>query len=214
MDNVVSIYHEGTVERDDYGCVKFVNMQSMVVLLIEKPSFSELVASAREELYCHEDDDITVEGVLHLGSPFNIQRKMIPIWCADKWENDVRSVMKRHVGIMNDSDAYEMGMYLDSDNDRPVGEMTESDVEMFRRCFPDRRDPRVHEFSDLSHSNHACAEGSDDELLEAPEAGPSIVIEEGSALMRWLQAFAVIKKRPYKVLHSYAEHRYTVVCDK
>ncbi|RCV39584.1 hypothetical protein SETIT_8G235700v2 [Setaria italica] len=118
------------------------------------------------------------------------------------------------VGIMNDSDAYEMGMYLDSDNDRPVGEMTESDVEMFRRCFPDRRDPRVHEFSDLSHSNHACAEGSDDELLEAPEAGPSIVIEEGSALMRWLQAFAVIKKRPYKVLHSYAEHRYTVVCDK
>ena len=26
--------------------------------------------------------------------------------------------------------------------------------------------------------------------------------------------FAVIRKRPYKVLHSYAEHRYTVVCDK
>uniref|UniRef100_K3XRS8 MULE transposase domain-containing protein n=1 Tax=Setaria italica TaxID=4555 RepID=K3XRS8_SETIT len=47
-----------------------------------------------------------------------------------------------------------------------------------------------------------------------------MVIEKGRvfkdllALKRWLQAFAVIRKRPYKVLHSYAEHRYTVVCDK
>uniref|UniRef100_K4A1N4 SWIM-type domain-containing protein n=1 Tax=Setaria italica TaxID=4555 RepID=K4A1N4_SETIT len=47
-----------------------------------------------------------------------------------------------------------------------------------------------------------------------------MVIEEGRvfkdlpALKRWLQAFAVIRKRPYKVLHSYAERCYTVVCDK
>ena len=47
-----------------------------------------------------------------------------------------------------------------------------------------------------------------------------MVIENGRvfkdlpALKRWLQAFAVIRKRPYKVLHSYAERRYTVVCDK
>uniref|UniRef100_K3XTE6 Aminotransferase-like plant mobile domain-containing protein n=1 Tax=Setaria italica TaxID=4555 RepID=K3XTE6_SETIT len=47
-----------------------------------------------------------------------------------------------------------------------------------------------------------------------------MVIEEGRVfkdlpvLKRWLQAFAVIRKRPYKVLHSYAERRYTVVCDK
>ena len=47
-----------------------------------------------------------------------------------------------------------------------------------------------------------------------------MVIENGRvfndlpALKRWLQAFTVIRKRPYKVLHSYAERRYTVVCDK
>uniref|UniRef100_K3ZEI7 SWIM-type domain-containing protein n=1 Tax=Setaria italica TaxID=4555 RepID=K3ZEI7_SETIT len=47
-----------------------------------------------------------------------------------------------------------------------------------------------------------------------------MMIEEGRvfkylpALKRWLQAFAVIRKRPYKVLHSYAQCRYTVVCDK
>uniref|UniRef100_K4A195 SWIM-type domain-containing protein n=1 Tax=Setaria italica TaxID=4555 RepID=K4A195_SETIT len=98
--------------------------------------------------------------------------------------------------------------------------MTESDIEMFRRIFPGCRDPIVHEFSDLTLSDQAFAEGRDDELLEAPEASPSMVIEEGRVfkdlpvLKRWLQAFAVIRKRPYKVLHSYAERRYTVVCDK
>ena len=32
---------------------------------------------------------------------------------------------------------------LDSDDDRHVGELIESDVEMLRRIFPGRRDPRV-----------------------------------------------------------------------
>uniref|UniRef100_K3ZZT8 Uncharacterized protein n=1 Tax=Setaria italica TaxID=4555 RepID=K3ZZT8_SETIT len=109
-----------------------------------------------------------------------------------------------------------MGVDLDSDDDRPAGEMTESDIEMFRRIFPGRHDLIVHEFSDLTLFDQAFAEGRDDELLEAPEASPSMVIEEGRvfkdlpALKRWLQAFAVIWKRPYKVLHSYAERRYTV----
>ena len=85
------------MERDRYGYIEFVEMQSMPVLFNEKPSFSELVARAREELHCHgadDDDVITVEGVLHLGSPPNILRKMIPIGCADQWENYVRSAMK------------------------------------------------------------------------------------------------------------------------
>ena len=93
MDNLVSIYHGGTVKRDRYGYVKFVEMQSVSMLFNEKPSFSELVARAREKLHCHGADDyggIAVEGVLHLGSPPNILRKMIPIWCADQWENYVR----------------------------------------------------------------------------------------------------------------------------
>ena len=113
-----------------------------------------------------------------------------------------------------------MARALDSDDDRPVRELTESDIEIPRHIFPGRRDLRVHKFSDLAHSDQACAEGHGDELLEAPGAGPNMVIKNGRvfkdlhALKRWLQAFAVIRKRPYKVLHSYAEHRYTVVCDK
>ena len=77
------------------------------------------------------------------------------------------------VEIMKDLEPYEMVRALDSDDDRPIGELTESDVEMMRRIFLGRHDPRVHEFSDLAHSDQAFAEGRDDELLEAPEAGPN-----------------------------------------
>jgi hypothetical protein len=78
----------------------------------------------------------------------------------------------------------------------------------------------VHEFSNLTHSDQAFAEGRDDELQEAPETGHSMEIEKGRVfndlpvLKRWLQAFVVIRKRPYKVLYSYAERRYMVVCDE
>ena len=83
------------MERDRYGYVEFVGMQSVPMLFNEKPSFSELVARAREELHLHgADDGNAVEGVLDLGFPPNILRKMIPIGCADQWENYVRSAMK------------------------------------------------------------------------------------------------------------------------
>ena len=72
------------MERDRYGYVEFVDMQSVPVLFNKKPSFSELVARAQEELHCHDDDGIIVEGVLHLGSSPNILRKMISIGCADQ----------------------------------------------------------------------------------------------------------------------------------
>ena len=96
------------------------------------------------------------------------------------------------VETMNGLEPYEMTRALDSDDDRPVRELTESDVEMLRRIFPSHHDPRVHEFRDLAHSDQACVEGHDDELLEAPEAGPNMVIENGRvfkdlpALKRWL----------------------------
>jgi hypothetical protein len=49
-----------------------------------------------------------------------------------------------------DSEPYEIAMVANSNDDRPVGEMMESDVEMLRRVYSSRRDPRVHEFSDLT----------------------------------------------------------------
>ena len=92
----MTIYHGGTVKSDRYRCVEFVDMQSVPAQFDDRPSFSEMVARAREELHCLRDDDdgIAVEGVLHLSSPPNILGRMIPIGCADQWENYVRSVMK------------------------------------------------------------------------------------------------------------------------
>ena len=46
MDNLVTIYHESTVEYDRYGYVEFVDMQSVPVLFNDMPSFSEMVARA------------------------------------------------------------------------------------------------------------------------------------------------------------------------
>ena len=70
----MGIYHGGTLERDRYGYVEFIDMHSVPVLFDEKSSFSELVGRAWEELYCHEDDAMVAEGVLHLGCPPNLLR--------------------------------------------------------------------------------------------------------------------------------------------
>ena len=89
----MTIYHGGTVESDRYRYVEFLDMQSVPVLFNDRPSFSDMVARAREELHCLGDDGIAVDDVLHLGSP-NIFRRMISIGCADQWENYMRSAMK------------------------------------------------------------------------------------------------------------------------
>jgi hypothetical protein len=120
----------------------------------------------------------------------------------------------------NEEEPYAFAMVADSDDDRSVGELIESDIEILQCVFLDDRDPRVHEFSDLSLSHQANAEGRDDELLDAHEASPSMMIEKGrvfkdlTALKRWLQHYVVLRKRQYRVLHSYEKRRYTVVCDK
>jgi hypothetical protein len=120
----------------------------------------------------------------------------------------------------NEEEPYAFAMAADSDDDRPVGELTKSDIEMLKRIIPEHRDPSVHEFSDLSLSHEAFAEGRDDELLDAPEVDPTMMIEKGrifkdlNALKRWLQHYVVLCKKPYRVLHSYEKRRYTVVCDK
>jgi hypothetical protein len=75
----------------------------------------------------------------------------------------------------DEEEPYEATRALDSDDDRPVQEMTEQEIELIRRLCPER-DPAVHEFSSLSHSTGAYAEGRDDELLEASDNADNIEI--------------------------------------
>ena len=79
------------------------------------------------------------------------------------------------VDITDDEEPYGIARAIDSDDDRPVAALSEQEMELIRRLCPDR-DPLVHEFSDLSHSQHAYGEGRDDEVLEAPEPNGSVEI--------------------------------------
>jgi hypothetical protein len=365
MDNVVTVYHGGSVEEDEFGNVSFVGMQRVPLIFDDRPLFSELFGRARAELHCNSNEDsILVEGLLHYGKSERIFRRLLPIACERDWDKYVKTVMKSDfqcldlvvrklsidpsplighspprrfspvhdipactaeaplpnlevdvedvvapldaqsapnevgttpvvgtapqeipltqnhpskccsntlqfcywplipflhlyailiyglnagdihdnvcgapgppsantetagwasnsvdVQIADDEEPYGTARAVNSDDDRPTAALSEQDVELIRRFCPER-DPLVHEFSDLSHSRSAYAEGRDDELLEAPEAGGSVEIELGMVfkdlptLRRWLQEYSVKRKRPFKVRHSYVDRRYTVVCEK
>jgi hypothetical protein len=103
------------------------------------------------------------------------------------------------VQIEDEEDPYEAARALDSDDDRPIQELTEQEIELIRRlCL--ERDPAVHEISSLSHSNGAYAEGRDDELLEALDNTDNIEIKKGlifkdlPTLRRWLQEYRESKE--------------------
>jgi hypothetical protein len=123
------------------------------------------------------------------------------------------------VNIADDEEPYGTTRAVDSNDDSLVAALSEQEMELIRRLCLDR-DPLVHEFSDLNHSQHGYGEGRDDELLEAPEVGDSVEIQKGMVfkdlptLRRWLQEYSVRHKRSFKVRHSYVERRYIVVCEK
>ena len=122
------------------------------------------------------------------------------------------------VNIVDDEEPYGTTRAVDSDDDHLVAPLSKQEMELIRRLCPDH-DPLVHEFNDLSHSQHSYGEGRDDELLEALEAGDSVEIQKGmvfkdlSTLRRWLQEYFVRRKKPFKVRHFYMERRYIVVCE-
>ena len=73
MDNVVTLYHRGSVEEDEFGNVSFVGMQRVTMIFDDRPLFCELFGRARDKLQCNSNDDaISVEGVLHYGKSARI----------------------------------------------------------------------------------------------------------------------------------------------
>jgi hypothetical protein len=100
MDNFLSLYHGGNVEQDPYGNAKFIDMRHVPVLFDGRPSLSDLFTKAKQKLGYHEDDDIAVDGVLNIGHPPNVIRRVIPIDCQLDWDNYVTSAMKTHLQLM------------------------------------------------------------------------------------------------------------------
>jgi hypothetical protein len=54
--------------------------------------------------------------------------------------------MNDETSYMNEKEPYHIARANDSDDDRPIGELTESDVEMMKHVLPGV-DIRVHEFN-------------------------------------------------------------------
>jgi len=50
MDNVVTVYHGGIMETDQFSNVTFVGMDSVSLMFDSRPLFSELIDRACEEL--------------------------------------------------------------------------------------------------------------------------------------------------------------------
>jgi hypothetical protein len=100
MDNFLGIYHGGIVEQDRYRNVEFIDMQRVAVIFDDRPSFSEVVAMAKEKIGWHDVDDIDVDGVLNVGPPSNVQVLIIPINCQREWDNYVKSAMKTKKQVM------------------------------------------------------------------------------------------------------------------
>jgi hypothetical protein len=95
MDNLVTLYHGGSVEKDQFGNVDFVGMQTVPLMFDERPLFSELMGSARDELKCNSnEEEILVEGVIHHGGSGTIFRRLVPIVSEVQWDKYVKTVMK------------------------------------------------------------------------------------------------------------------------
>jgi hypothetical protein len=95
MDNVVTLYHGGSVEEDEFGNVSFVEMKRVPVIFDDRPQFCELMGSARDELKCNSNEDaILVEGVLHHGRSGTIFRRLVQIASEAQWDKYVKTVMK------------------------------------------------------------------------------------------------------------------------
>jgi hypothetical protein len=95
MDNVVTLYHGGSVEEDEFGNVRFVGMQRVPLMSNDRPMFSELGGSARDVLHCNSNEDgISIEGVLHYGKTGRIFRRLVPIASEAQWDKYVRTVLK------------------------------------------------------------------------------------------------------------------------
>ena len=95
MDNIVTLYHRGSVEEDEFGNVYFVEMQRVPVIFNDRPLFCELFARARDELKCNSNEDaILVEGVLHHGRSGTIFRRLVLIASEAQWDKYVKTVMK------------------------------------------------------------------------------------------------------------------------
>ena len=95
MNNVVTVYHGGSIEEDDFGNIRFVGTQRLPLLFVQRLLFDEMLARACDQIYCNSNEgELKVEGVLHYAkSGLTYHSRLLAIACQDDWENYINSVM-------------------------------------------------------------------------------------------------------------------------
>jgi hypothetical protein len=120
--------------------------------------------------------------------------------------------------VAGDNQTYEDEMAYDSDDDRPLRGLSAREIHIIRDLMPDS-DPLVSEFKDLSHCHMAVADGGPSEST-VPDVAACTIIRKGilfptmDQLKTWLQEYSIVHNRPYRVINSHKDRRYTVGCEE
>ena len=131
---------------------------------------------------------------------------------------DARATNRLDIEVDGDDEIFEDVADVDSDDDRPVRRLTEREIEILRRVLPDR-EPSIGDFEDLSHGHRAFADGGLNES-SIPDVSVCPIIRKGllfatmDELKSWLQEYSILHHRPFRVINSYKEKRYTVACEE
>jgi hypothetical protein len=95
MDNLVTLYYGGNIEKGVFGNITFDGMHGVSLIFNDRLLFSEVFGRARDELQCISSENaISVQGVVHFGKLGWIFRQLVVIACEVEWENYVKTVMK------------------------------------------------------------------------------------------------------------------------
>jgi hypothetical protein len=76
MENLATLYHGGSVEKDIFGNVTFHDgMHGVFLIFNDRPLFSDVFGRARDELQCISSKGaISVQGVVHFSKSDQIFR--------------------------------------------------------------------------------------------------------------------------------------------
>jgi hypothetical protein len=89
------------------------------------------------------------------GAPQLDNGHYLPVPLSSNMDHICRASNSVDVQIKDEEEPYEAARALDSDDDHPVQELTEQEIELIRHLCPER-DPAVHEFSCLIKSFQRC----------------------------------------------------------
>lgn len=122
------------------------------------------------------------------------------------------------VEVFGDDTNYDDERAVESDDDRPVGELNAWEREMLSKVVMDR-DPLVPDCRDISQGHRAVADGDYEdnsvprvELVDVIHTG--LMFENMEALKMWLAEYSVLHCRPHQVKNSHEQRRYIVKCKR